>query len=104
MRLLARGPGDETLIDYSIYGDNLEILAKWFRRTGQRDKIFLGSKFGIIMDENFQLKGFNSSAEYCKKACNDSLERLGVDYIDLCKSATKAFEIGVGRSIIDSWH
>ncbi|KAH8799862.1 NADP-dependent oxidoreductase domain-containing protein [Xylogone sp. PMI_703] len=66
-----------------IYGDNLEVLAKWFRRTGKRDKIFLASKFGIIMGDNLQLKGFDSSAEYCKKACNDSLRRLGVDYIDL---------------------
>lgn len=77
----------ETLINRSIYGDNLEVLAKWFQRTRKRDKIFLASKVGIIMGENLQLKGFDSSAEYCKKACDESLKRLGVDCIDLCKSA-----------------
>jgi len=63
------------------------MLAKWFQRTGKRDKIFLASKFGIIMGENLQLEGIDSSAEYCKKTCDESLKRLGVDCIDLCKSA-----------------
>ena len=29
--------------------------------------------------------GTDSSAEYCKKACAESLKVLGIDYIDLCK-------------------
>jgi diketogulonate reductase-like aldo/keto reductase len=29
----------------------------------------------------------NSSGEYTKKACEESLRRLGVDSIDLCKSS-----------------
>ncbi|KAM0476218.1 hypothetical protein ACHAPX_006635 [Trichoderma viride] len=66
-----------------IYFDNLEVLAKWFRRTGRRNDIFLASKFGLIMGENLQLKGIDSSGEYCKKACEDSLQRLGIDCIDL---------------------
>jgi aryl-alcohol dehydrogenase-like predicted oxidoreductase len=70
----------------SIYFDNLEVLAKWFRRTGRRNDIFLASKFGLIMGENLQLKGIDSSGEYCKKACEDSLQRLGIDCIDLCES------------------
>jgi aryl-alcohol dehydrogenase-like predicted oxidoreductase len=57
----------------SIYGDNLEVLAQWFQRTGKRDEIFLASKFGLIMGENLQLKGIDSSGEYCKKACDESL-------------------------------
>lgn len=27
----------------------------------------------------------DTSAEYCKKACDMTLEALGTDYIDLCK-------------------
>lgn len=34
--------------------------------------------------EKFQFKGINSSAEYCKQTCEKNLQRLGVDYIDLC--------------------
>lgn len=72
-----------------MYGDNEELLGKWFKRTGKRDQIFLASKFGIQM-EGMQFKGIDSSGEYCKKACEKSLKRLGVDYIDLCKLFNEA--------------
>ncbi|EED12136.1 aldo/keto reductase, putative [Talaromyces stipitatus ATCC 10500] len=65
-----------------IYGDNEEMLAKWFQQTGKRDKIFLATKFGIMM-EGFRFKGINSSADYCKQQCDASLKRLGTDKIDL---------------------
>jgi hypothetical protein len=60
------------------------MLNKWFQRTGKRDEIFLASKFGIVMEE-FQFKGINSSGEYCKQACEASLKKLGIEYIDLCE-------------------
>jgi aryl-alcohol dehydrogenase-like predicted oxidoreductase len=28
----------------SIYGDNEELVGKWFKRTGKRDEIFLATK------------------------------------------------------------
>ncbi|KAF2259050.1 Aldo/keto reductase [Lojkania enalia] len=65
-----------------IYGDSEEMLGKWLKRTGKRDQVFLATKFGIVM-ENFQFRGIDSSAEYCKKACEQSLKKLGVDCIDL---------------------
>lgn len=75
---------DQLLTALSIYGDNEEMLCKWFKRTGKRDEIFLATKFGIVM-ENGKFTGVNSSAEYCKTSCAESLKRLGVDHIDLCK-------------------
>jgi aryl-alcohol dehydrogenase-like predicted oxidoreductase len=60
------------------------MLCKWFQRTGKRDEIFLASKFGIVMDK-MQFKGIDSSGEYCKRACEASLKRLGTDRIDLCE-------------------
>lgn len=66
----------------SLYGDNEELLGKWFRRTGKRDQIFLATKFGFV--QGGKLHEINSSAAYCKKACDESLKRLGVDSIDLC--------------------
>jgi len=60
------------------------MVGKWFTRTGKREAIFLASKFGIIM-EGAVFKGIDSSGEYAKKACAQSLEKLGVDCIDLCK-------------------
>lgn len=87
------------LIQRSIYFDNLEVLAKWFRRTGKRNDIFLASKFGLIMGENLQLKGIDSSGEYCKKACEDSLQRLGIECIDLCESTHRPSR---GRLTVDA--
>lgn len=70
----------------SIYGDNEIMLGDWFQRTGKRDEIFLSSKFGIIMDvESFAFKGINSSAKSCRNACEESLKKMGIDHIDLCK-------------------
>lgn len=69
----------------SIYGENEEVLSKWFKRTGKRDEIFLASKFGIVMEKPLVFKGIDSSGEYCKRACEASLERLGTDCIDLCE-------------------
>jgi aryl-alcohol dehydrogenase-like predicted oxidoreductase len=73
------------LTSSSIYGDNETFLGKWFKRTGKRNEIFLASKFGIVMEGDLQFKGIDSSAEYCKKCCNESLEKLGVESIDLCE-------------------
>ncbi|KAJ9090919.1 hypothetical protein QFC19_009345 [Naganishia cerealis] len=65
-----------------IYGDSEDLLGKWFRRTGKRNEIFLTTKFA-----NKVLGGakreIDSSPEYCKEACEKSLKRLGVEYIDL---------------------
>ncbi len=67
----------------SLYGDSEELLGKWFRRSGQRDRIFLASKFGLL--KNTRTAEANSSAAYCKTSCAASLERLGVASIDLCQ-------------------
>lgn len=68
----------------SLYGDSERLLAKWFKRTGKRDQIFLASKFGFVRQEGAtSFHKVDSSGEYCKKACATSLEKLGIDYIDL---------------------
>lgn len=68
-----------------IYGDNESMLAGWFRRTGKRDRIFLASKFGLIFDRQTGTMTIDSSESYCRKACEASLQRLGIDCIDLCQ-------------------
>ena len=67
----------------SLYGNSEEVLGEWFRRTGKRDEIFLATKFGHIKGRpDFAA---DSSAAYCKQACEASLKALGIDSIDLCK-------------------
>ncbi|RYO86800.1 hypothetical protein DL766_000160 [Monosporascus sp. MC13-8B] len=65
-----------------FYGDNEELLGKWFKRTGKRDQIFLATKFGAPTAKNKKTEP-DSSGAYCKEACAASLKALGVDHIDL---------------------
>ncbi len=59
------------------------LLGKWFKRTGKRNEVFLATKFGFLLDDSGAIVGVDSSPEHLKKAFNKSLERLGVDSVDL---------------------
>ena len=94
------GPGDEdeslrtltraielgiTFWDTSdAYGPykNEELVSKALK--GNRDKITLATKFGIVRDiNNPKARSLNGRPEYVKQACEASLKRLGTDVIDL---------------------
>jgi len=61
-----------------IYGDNEDLIGKWFAANpNKRKDIFLATKFAISSG------GIDSSPEYCLKACDKSLKRLGIKQIDL---------------------
>ncbi|KAJ7658264.1 NADP-dependent oxidoreductase domain-containing protein [Mycena polygramma] len=62
-----------------MYGDNEELIGKWFKRTGKRDDIFLCTKFGFTLPSY----AINGTPEYVKTAAESSLKKLGVDHIDL---------------------
>lgn len=66
-----------------LYGPftNEKLIGRWFRETGRRNEIFLASKFGNKFQDGKMV--VDGTPEYVKKACNDSLERLGVECIDL---------------------
>jgi aryl-alcohol dehydrogenase-like predicted oxidoreductase len=49
----------------------------------RRDQVVLATKFGNERNEDGSWVGINGSPEYVRKACDASLERLGVDHIDL---------------------
>lgn len=70
----------------SQYGRSEEIAGKWFAKTGKRNDIFLATKFGYTKDHNGTVIGVDSSGEYAKKACAESLKALQTDWIDLCES------------------
>ncbi|KAI0414339.1 putative aldo/keto reductase [Xylaria grammica] len=59
-----------------MYGDNEELLGKWFKRTGKRNQIFLVTKFGFLKGSSSEI---DSSAAFCKNACVESLRALGTD-------------------------
>jgi aryl-alcohol dehydrogenase-like predicted oxidoreductase len=66
----------------NAYGDSEVLVGKWFKLHPERRKdIFLATKFGITVDgSGFKL---DSSPEHCKACIEKSLERLGVEYVDL---------------------
>jgi aryl-alcohol dehydrogenase-like predicted oxidoreductase len=50
---------------------------------GRRDSVVLATKFGHVRGENGERLGVRGDPEYVRQACDASLERLGVDHIDL---------------------
>ncbi|KAI8850391.1 auxin-induced protein PCNT115 [Chytridium lagenaria] len=62
-------------------GENEKLLAKILKT--RRSEVFLCTKFGVVRDETGKFTGVGGSPEYVKKACQRSLERLGIDCIDL---------------------
>lgn len=69
-----------------IYGPktNEQLLGRYFAsHAGSREKIVLATKFGILRDDQGEFLGTNGRPEYVKQACVASLQRLGVDHIDL---------------------
>ena len=51
--------------------------------AGRRDQVLLATKFGNERGEDGSFLGVNGKPEYVRKACDDSLRRLGVDHVDL---------------------
>jgi aryl-alcohol dehydrogenase-like predicted oxidoreductase len=49
----------------------------------RRDGVVIATKFGNMRGEDGSFLGVNGSPEYVRKACDASLQRLGVDHIDL---------------------
>src|SRR3954471_16206454 len=49
----------------------------------RREKAVVATKFGNVRGENGERLGISGTPDYVRKACDASLERLGVDHIDL---------------------
>src|SRR5580704_15050660 len=67
-----------------VYGPflNEELVGKAIR--GHREQVVLSTKFGIVRDpKNPNVRGVSGKPEYVLRSCEGSLQRLGVDTIDL---------------------
>ncbi|SDN25984.1 Predicted oxidoreductase [Geodermatophilus siccatus] len=51
--------------------------------AGRRDEVVLATKFGNERGEDGSFLGINGRPDYVRRACDASLQRLGVDVIDL---------------------
>jgi len=49
----------------------------------RRDRVVIATKFANVRSENGERLGIRGDADYVRQACDASLQRLGVDHIDL---------------------
>ena len=74
-----------TLLDTAdMYGPftNEKLVGRAVREWGG-ERPLIATKFGNVRGENGEFLGIRGDAEYVRNACEASLERLGVDTIDL---------------------
>jgi len=66
-----------------MYGPftNERLIGRAIR--GKRDQVVLATKFGNVRGEDGSFLGVSGKPDYVRKACDASLQRLGVDHIDL---------------------
>jgi len=76
--------GGNFLDTADVYGphENEKLVGRAL--AGKRDRVVLATKFGILRDPNDPSKrGFCGKPDYVQRSCDASLQRLGVDVIDL---------------------
>jgi aryl-alcohol dehydrogenase-like predicted oxidoreductase len=73
-----------TLLDTAdMYGPFVNEKLVGRAIADRRDAVVLATKFGNVRGENGEFNGIRGDAEYVRTACEASLQRLGVDHIDL---------------------
>jgi len=63
------------------WGKNEELVGRAIR--DRRDEVFLATKFGNVRGPNGEFLGVRGDPEYVRSACQASLQRLGIEVIDL---------------------
>src|SRR5947209_1351779 len=66
-----------------MYGPfkNEELVGRAIR--DRRDRVFLATKFANVRGPNGEFLGVRGDPEYVRSACDASLQRLGIEVIDL---------------------
>jgi aryl-alcohol dehydrogenase-like predicted oxidoreductase len=65
----------------NIYGDSEIKVGKAIQ--GRREEVVLATKFGIVPGSSLRNRAVDGSPENARRSCDLSLQRLGVDVIDL---------------------
>ncbi len=66
-----------------MYGPGTNEMLVGKALADRRDKVVLATKFGVMRNEKGEYLGINGQPDYVRSACDASLKRLGLDYIDL---------------------
>ena len=79
----AHGRGVRFFDTAEIYGPHLNERQVGKGLGAVRDDVVLATKFGWNIVDGKVEPGFNSRPDHIRKVCDESLARLGMDYIDL---------------------
>jgi aryl-alcohol dehydrogenase-like predicted oxidoreductase len=63
------------------WGANERLIGKAFK--GRWNEVVLATKFAVMRGPNGEFLGLNGTPTYIKQACEQSLQNLGIDTIDL---------------------
>jgi aryl-alcohol dehydrogenase-like predicted oxidoreductase len=66
-----------------VYGPHTNERTVGKALRGRRERVVLATKFGIVRQPGSSYRGVDGSPAYVRSACEASLQRLGVDHIDL---------------------
>ncbi len=73
-----------TMLDTAdIYGPHTNERLVGRAIADRRDQVFLATKFGIMRDADGTRRGISGHPDYVRQSCEQSLQRLGVEHIDL---------------------
>jgi aryl-alcohol dehydrogenase-like predicted oxidoreductase len=76
--------GIDFLDTSDVYGPHKNEILVGKALKGRRNRFFVATKFGIVRDPNDPTKrGIDGSPAYVRKSVEGSLQRLGIDTIDL---------------------
>ncbi len=77
-------------------GGNEKLVAKAIR--GRRDEVVLATKFGNVRNDDGS-REVRGDAEYVRQACEASLQRLGLDHIDLYYQHRVDFRVPIEETV-----
>lgn len=77
--------GIDFLDTADMYGPhhNEELLGRFLSQSGAGGRVKIATKFGIVRKPGEYARSLDMSPTYARRACEESLKRLGVERIDL---------------------
>ena len=83
------------------FGHNENLLGRFIKEGGaaRRQQVVIASKFGIVREVGKYERRIDNSPAYIQSACNASLQRLGVEQIDLYYCHRRNPEVPIEETI-----
>ena len=79
------------------FGANETLVGKVLKPM--RDRVVIATKFGNTWNSRNERTGISNDPRYIREACDNSLQRLGIDVIDLYYMHRRSIEVPVEDSV-----